>query len=78
MKGHATDKDIEKGISNREDKKGRDLSDELADKGVEAIVGIGLVKLGKWQEARQKNYKKLMNRVHKTIVAVTVAEQKKK
>ena len=43
---------MEKGISNWEDKKGNDLSDELADKGVEAIAGIGLVKLGKWLEAR--------------------------
>ena len=75
VKGHATEDDIVKGIRNREDKKGNDLSDELADKGVEAIVGVGLVKLGKWLEARQKNYKKLMNRVHKMIVVVTIAEK---
>ena len=78
VKGHATEDDIVKGISNREDKKGNDLSDELADKGVEAIAGMGLVKLGKWLEARQKKYKKLMNRVHKMIVAVTIAEKEER
>ena len=78
VKGHATEDDIEKGASNREDKRGNDLSDGPADKGVEAIAGIGLVKLGKWLEARQRNYKQLMNRVHKMIAAVTVAEKKMK
>ena len=78
VKGHATADDIEKGISNREDKRGNDLSDELADKGVEAIAGMGLVKLGRWLEARQNNYNELMNRVHKIIVAVTIAEQRRK
>ena len=60
VKGHALEKDVENGVSNREDKKGNDYSDELADRGVEAIVGTGLVTLGKWLEARQNNYKKLM------------------
>ena len=46
VKGHAAEKDIEKGISNPEDKEGNDVSDKLADKGVEAIAGVGLVKLG--------------------------------
>ena len=39
------------------------------------MAGIGLVKLGKWCEARLKNYKKLLNRVHKMIAAVTIAEK---
>ena len=47
VKGHATEKDIEKGISNPKDKEGNDVSDKLADKGVEAIAAIGLVKLRK-------------------------------
>ena len=75
VKGHATEKDIENGISNREDKESNDYSDKLADKGVEAIAGIGLVKLGKWLEARQQKYKTLINRVHRMIVAVTLAEK---
>ncbi len=78
VKGHATEDDIEKGTSNREYTRGDDLSDELADKAVEAIAGIDLVKLGKWLEARQKNYKQLMNRVHKMIVAVTIAEKEER
>ena len=78
VKGHATEKDIENGISNPEDKEGNDVSDKLADKGVEAVAGIGLVKLGKWLEARQKDYRKFLNRVHKMIVAVTVAEKEEK
>ena len=51
------------------------LATNVPTKGVEAIAGMGLVKLGKWLEARQKNYKKLMNRVHKMIAAVTIAEK---
>ena len=54
------------------------MSDELADKGVEAIAGMGLVKLGKWLETRQNKYTKLMNRVHKMIVAVTLAEKEER
>ena len=35
VKGHATEKDIENGTSNIEDREGNDTSDKLADKGVE-------------------------------------------
>ena len=75
VKGHATEKDIVKGISTAEDKEGNDTSDELADKGVEEIAGAGLVKLGKWCEERWKQYRKLINRAHKIIIGVTLAEQ---
>ena len=78
VNGHATEKDIENGISNIEDGEGNDTSDKLADKGVEAIAGIGLVKLGKWLEARQKTYRRLIVRVHKMIVAVTLAEKEER
>ena len=77
VKGHATDKDIENGLSNPEDKEGNDAIDKLADKGVEAVAGIGLVKLGKWLEAGQNKYRELINRVQQMIAAVTLAEQKK-
>ena len=77
VRGHATEKNIENGISNPGDKEGNDVSDKLADKGVEAIAGIGLVKLGKWLEAKHKAYRKLMSRVHKMIAAVTLAEKQK-
>jgi len=54
VKGHATEKDIENGRSNPEDKEGNDFSDKLAGKGVEAVVGIGLVKLGNgWKLGRK-------------------------
>ena len=62
-------------LANGKTKKAMILVTNLPIKVVEAIAGIGLVKLGKWLEARQKNYKKLMNRVHKMIVAVTIAEK---
>ena len=78
VKGHAAEKDIESGVSNLEDKEGNDTSDKLADKGVEAIAGIGLAKLGKWLEARQKKYRRLMVRVHKMIAAVTLAEKEER
>ena len=75
VKGHATDKDVENEISNIRDREGNDTSDKLADKGVEAIAGIGLVKLGKWLEARHKKYRTLMVSVHRKIAAVTLAEK---
>ena len=78
VKGHATEKDVQKGISTAKDREGNDTSDKLADKAVEAIAGIGLVKLGKWLEARQKKYKKLMARIHKMIAAVTLAEKEER
>ena len=46
VKGHATEKDVMKGISTSEDREGNDKRDKLADKGVEEIAGVGLVKLG--------------------------------
>ena len=78
VKGHATEKDIEKAVSNPEDKEGNDISDKLADKGVEAIAGIGLVKLGKWLEARQTLYRRLLARVQKMIDALTLAEKEER
>ena len=39
VKGHATEKDVENGITNAKDREGNDTSDKLADKGVEAIAG---------------------------------------
>ena len=45
---------------------------------MEAIAGIGLVKLGKWLEARQKKYRRLIARVQKMIVAVTIAEKEER
>ena len=78
VKGHATDKDVEKGISTIKDREGNDKSDKLADKGVEEIAGRGLVKLGKWCEARQKDYRKLLVRVQTMIVGVTLAEKEER
>ena len=46
VKGHATEKDVKEGISTSKDRDGNDKSDKLADKGVEEIVGVGLVNLG--------------------------------
>ena len=76
VKGHATEKDAEYGISNVEDREGNDTSDKLADKGVEAIAGICLVKPGKLLETHKK-YRKLMVGVHRMIAAVTHAEKQK-
>ena len=36
-----------------------------------------MVKLGKWCEGRWKHYRKLMNRVHKMMLGVTLAERLK-
>ena len=77
VKGHATEKDVEKGISASQDREGNDTSEKLEHKRVEAIAGRGLVKLGKWCEARQKDYRKLLVRFQKMIVGVTLAEKRK-
>ena len=37
-----------------------------------------MVKFGKWLEARQNKYRKLINRVHKIIAAVTIAEKEER
>ena len=78
VKGHATEKDAEKGISTSKEREGNDTSDKLADRGVEAIAGIGLVKLGKWCEQKQTYYRKLILRVQGMIVGVTLAEKEKR
>ena len=70
VKGHATAKDVEKGISTSKDREGNDTSEKLADKGVEAIAGKGLVKLGRWCEARHKAYRKFMVRIQNMIAGV--------
>ena len=75
VKGHATEKDLAEGISTAKDRDGNDKSDKLADQGVEEIAGVGLVALGEWFEGRWKQYRKLMLRVHKMILGVTLAEQ---
>lgn len=74
-KGHATEKNVAEGISTAKDRDGNDKSDKPADQGVEEIAGIGLVALGKWFEGRWKRYRKLMIRVHKMILGVTLAEK---
>ena len=60
VKGHATEEDVANGISTWEDREGNDKSDKLADKGVEEVVGVCLVKLGKWCETRWKHYKQFL------------------
>ena len=51
---------IQKGLSNEEDKKGNDKSDELVDEGVESIQGRGLVKLASWIADRHDKYGSFM------------------
>ena len=78
VKGHATMEDIQKGISNADDKKGNDKSDEQADEGVESIQGRGLVKLASWVANRHDKYGTFMKRVHKFIAGVLIAEKERR
>jgi len=78
VKGHATATDVELGKATAEDKVGNDTSDKLADKGVEGIAGIGLVKLGKWCEKRHDDYRRLMCRVQRMIAGVVKAEKEER
>lgn len=68
VKGHATKEDIQKGISNEEDKEGNDKSDKLADEGVESIQGRGLVKLASWMAERHDKYGSFMKEFKKTML----------
>ena len=47
---HAIEEDVSKGLALSEDRKGNDKSDKLADKGVEEVAGVGIVRLGIWCE----------------------------
>ena len=76
-KGHATIEDTQKGISNADDKKANDNSDELADEGVEIIQGRGLVQLASWFADRHDKYGSFMERIHKFIAGVRIAERER-
>ena len=78
VKGHATKEDIQKGISNEEDKEGNDKSDKLADEGVESIQGRGFVKLASWIAERHDKYGSFIKRVQKFIAGVLIAEKERR
>ena len=78
VKGHATNQDVEKGKATKEDRHGNDKSDKIADEGVEAIGGRGLVKLGAWLEKRHDQYSKFMPRIQEMIVGIALAEKEER
>ena len=78
VKGHATPKDIAEGRSNKIDAEGNDRSDKNADKGVELIMGRGLVVLGKWLAKRHDGYVQFMKRIQKMIATITKAEKEER
>ena len=78
VKGHATKEDVNAGKVTQADKTGNDKSDENADKGVQSIGGVGLVKLAKWAAGRHARYRHLMARIHKFIAAIAIAEQEER
>ena len=75
VKGHATNDDVEKGKSTREDQYGNDKADKNADVGVEMVYGGGFAKLGQWLANRHSRYVNFMRRIQKMIAAVTLAEK---
>ena len=78
VQGHATLADIQKGISNEEDKKGNDKSDELADDGVESTQGRGFVKLASWIADKHDKYGSFIKTVQKLIAGVLIAEKERR
>ena len=56
VKGHATNEEVEAGISTAADTTGNNKSDANADEGVEKIKGEGLIVLGKWIAERHDQY----------------------
>ena len=49
VKGHATQEDVDAGVTTEADKRGNDKSDENADEGVKSIAGAGLRPMGSRQ-----------------------------
>ena len=78
VKGHATQEDITAGRATPADKHGNDRSVENAHKGVQPVGCDGLVKLANWAARRHATYKQFIARIHKFIVAITVAEKEEK
>ena len=74
VKGHATISAVQEGTSNHKDKVGNHISDGLADKGVQSIDGIGLVRLGKWIADKHDRYTTFIRRIHSMIAGVHLAE----
>ena len=64
--------------ASRRARDGNGTSDKLANRGVEATAGIGLVKLGKMCEQRQNDYRKLIVRIQKMIVGVALTEKEER
>ena len=77
-KCHATQDDVTAGKATQADQYGNDKSDENADKGVQSIGGVGLVKLASWAARRHASYRQLMARIHKFIVALATAEKEER
>ena len=75
VKGHATNEDVEAGISTAVDKIGNDKSDANVGEGVEKIKAKGLIVLGKWIVESHDRCKKLMGRIQKMIAVINFAEK---
>ena len=67
IKGHATDEDIAKGISNAVNKYGNCQADRTADDGV-ASHRPGLLALCRWMAIRHADYIKFIDRIQRFIV----------
>ena len=78
VKGHATQQDIDNGISTKGDQEGNKRSDDNADEGVKKIAGEGLVKLGAWVADRHDKYIALMRRIQQMIAAVQKEEKEER
>ena len=75
VKAHATDDDVAKSKTTEEHRAGNNRADEGATFGTGALMD-GLLSLATWTARRSDEYKKLMHRVHKVIVAVLKHEKK--
>ena len=67
VKCHATEKNIQNGISTVKDKIGNDRADRAADQGVKDHTDE-VCKIGKYQTQRQQNYIQFTKEVHSRIL----------
>ena len=67
VKGHATEKNIQDGISTAKDKIGNDRADRAADQGVKDHTDE-VCKISKYQAQRQQKYIQFTKEVHSHIL----------
>ena len=74
VKGHATEKEVEDGTVEQQDKLGNDEADKAVQEGKNEHLA-GARSLANWLAARQEAYNKFMHRRHNYILRMVQADK---